>query len=323
MLRLGLLCIVLISAVRAEYAADSMNKALTDTKTHMYFILSNSTTRAKLIYNFITTLDVAPEHVTIVHATDASSVPMSRFGDFVDAGWVGNWYWKGLVKEGTKKFVEHSEGTAVRGRWALQLSVVRAMEAFVKSPHENMMLFEDDVAMSPDVALEKIISTTINMIRLPANKWDLQYLGWCWECADMDSRSFTSDGPLFTQALFPLCRHSIMYSRLTVQWYLKVWRPPHFLGGDEQLIRLACNYKVKKIRSMEPLFIQSNINAYQDSHLGNTDLKRSFFDWTECGRWKSMCKSLSNGTAQFNLLGETPPDDLDSVTNFFMKRREH
>jgi hypothetical protein len=223
------------------------------------------------------------------------------------------------MREGGKKFAEHYDTAAVRGRWALQLSVVRAMEAFAKSSHENMMLFEDDVVVSPSLALEKIISTTINMIRLPTDKWNIQYLGWCWECAEMSSRNFTSNGPLYTDATFPLCRHSIMYSRRTIQWYLKVWRPPHFLGGDEQLIRLACNYKVKKVRTMEPLFIQSNINAYQDSGLGNTDSKQAFYEWLDCKRWRLMCKSLPNATAQFDYLSQTPPDDLDSVTKFFLK----
>ena len=313
-----LLGVMLLCLANGKKDVDKdMNAALEESGTHMYFILSNSTTRAHLVYNFLSALNVAPEHVTIISALDISLIPPSRFGEFVDAGLIGHWYWKGLIKEGGKKFAEHAEQSSVRGRWALQLSVVRAMETFVKSPYKNMLLLEDDVALSPDVTREKIIAVANEMIQLPHSKWDVQYLGWCWECAVMSMRTFQEGEPVYTKALFPLCRHSVLYSRTTINWYLKVWYPLHFLGGDEQLIRLACSYGIKKIRPKAPLFVQSNNKAYQDSHLGNTDIKSAFFDWTDCKRWRSLCKSNKQTASNFSHLSATPPDDLSTIDKLF------
>jgi len=322
-------CFWIIDAILdTDSSLTNINKALYDTKTHIFIILSNSTHRARLVDDFLESIDVDRKHVTLIPSIDGSRVPVSRYGDFVRRGWLGNWYWKGLLKEGSKKFPEHHDQSSVRGRWALQMSVIDTMENFLKTDFENMLIFEDDAAISKDLSREKIFETFVYMLRLDKSLWDLQYLGWCWECATSSERNLiggdiskykseNGKNHIYMKALFPLCRHAILYSRRTVNWYLKVWRPVHFLGGDEQLVRLVCRYGLKKIRTMEPLFIQSTSHAYKDSKLGNTDTKDTFFEWTNCRRWRKMCMKNTSAVIEFNELSMNPPKNLHTVQSIF------
>jgi hypothetical protein len=308
------------STIAPSNRAARFNSALKETQTQLYFILGNSTHRSDLVHKFIEDMQLDPKYVTITHAVDRSHIPVSTFGDFVEAGWVKHFYWKGYISDHRNKMAQHHHHSSLAGRWALQLSVIRAMEMFARSDYQNMVIFEDDVTIAGGLSVEKVHEVAETMIRLPADQWDLQYLGWCWECAELHERTFASDASQYhINAVFPLCRHSILYSRKAVQWYLKVWRPVYFLGGDEQLIRRVCEYSLKKIRPLQPLFAQSNSLAFKDSHLGNTDEKSTFFKWTDCKAWRSMCVVNKTASLEYNQLGRTPPDDLHTIDNILKK----
>ena len=298
----------------------AFNNAMAATNTHAYFITSNSSSRQQLVQNFISIMRLDERHVTRVPAINRHIIPISKAPYFVENNWFGTWYFKGLVREGFKTEVMNPDYSKLRGRLALQLSVIRVMEMFIQSSYDNLIIFEDDIVLSRVLPISRVIDIAAKMIRLPRDEFDIAYFGYCYECANENEKSYqnaTESSPLYVRARLPLCRHAILYSRRTINWYLKTWRPQRFQGGDEMLARLLCRYGLKKIRTWEPLFNQYSSKDFRDSLLGNYDEKDAFFNF-ECTRWwKGKCRTRSVDKASFQELSQTPPEDTNTIAKLF------
>ena len=176
----------------------------------------------------------------------------------------------------------------------------KAMQLFLDSKYENFIVFEDDVVINPK--LNNVRHLFAGMLSIPKPKWDIQYLGFCFECGNQNrnrnqrSAMASSSWGVFEEAVFPLCTHAIMFSRAAATLIMNTYTPFVNNKGDWILHILACQFGLKVIRPLEPLFLQ-NVTSFgvdRDSRLGNDNDKRAFAHWVKCDKEKQRCQAMRN-----------------------------
>jgi hypothetical protein len=224
------------------------------------------------------------------------------------------------------------------GRLALILTIHDLLFSFYhhQRAFENILLFEDDVMIAPkyqsnDKQFRKLLNFHLS---LPASLWDLQYLGFCFECGNKSfySEQFvpltspqqltlepngTTNFPLISpdpftspplleaeedlfavKAIFPLCKHAIILNRHFIRLYLQHYRPLSNNKGDWIFHQISCQFQLKVLRPLSSLFVQNISSVYSGSMLGNNNDKRDFAHWVSCRKEYDHCQQLGSQESQ-------------------------
>lgn len=212
------------------------------------------------------------------------------------------------------------------GRLALILTTSDLLTAFYRQHKsiDNLLLLEDDVMMAPRYQSNpnEFLKVLRSHLFLTPSLWDLQYLGFCFECGN---RSFYSDefipltretngtsaiqslssnpsniSPLgnnlfAVKAIFPLCKHAILLNRHFIRVYIQNFRPLSNNKGDWIFHQISCRFQLKVLRPLSSLFVQ---NITSMSMLGNNNDKREFAHWVSCRKEFDHCQQLGDQQAQ-------------------------
>jgi hypothetical protein len=121
---------------------------------------------------------------------------------------------------GTKK--------ANMGRFMCQLGILRTMNAFLASEHEEMILFEDDVTVPREYNLRDTVEYARLMLSIPTEEYDMQFLGYCFECVRPIApiRLASSIEPLYyTLVQKPLCAHAVLFKKKAIKAFMELTTP--------------------------------------------------------------------------------------------------
>ena len=122
------------------------------------------------------------------------------------------------------------------GRFLCQLGKLRVLNAFLASDFKEMILFEDDVNVPNTHSIVEAISYTRLMLSIPTEKYDIQYLGYCFEC---NRHSPNDIHGLYKQVLMPLCNHAVLFKRKAVIAFMELSKP-FKMPGDYALAHAIC-----------------------------------------------------------------------------------
>ena len=238
------------------------------------------------------------EHYTIINAIEGIRLTEDDIDIYVDNNIVSPNYFTSNGHSKMKKNKYWNVFNGEKNRLGLQLSYLKTMSTFLlsESRFSLALVLEEDATLGMNVNDASQLLTKV--LHLPLNL-DVFYLGWCYECNE--SKTIQK---WYTEALYPLCRHSILWTRTAAQWYMDVVKPLRypFRGGDQLLAHYLCAYSITKRRlTKDPIFVQNLTTRH--STLQNHDKKDLFFpsDWT-CDRWKSMC---NNAKVMYNKYNKT------------------
>jgi hypothetical protein len=197
------------------------------------------------------------------------------------------------------------------------MTLDKAMQSFLNSNFTNFLVFEDDVMLnlSPPASLPRASPPSPLLLQRqqlrrfqallglpPAVGWDMQYLGFCFECGggrrgqqqqqqgEQEEEEEEGESELYTEAIFPLCTHALLMSREAVHVVMNTYKPLTTNKGDWGLHVTACAHNLRVLRPHLPLFLQ-NVTAATvgSSQLGNYNDKRAFASWVSCKKEKQTC----------------------------------
>lgn len=141
------------------------------------------------------------------------------------------------------------------GRLALAMTLDKALQHFLDSKYDNFLVFEDDVMIHPELPSLQVKHMFSDMLSVPSTEWQMQYLGFCFECTEdvrtsgavtyTSVNSGTGTDSAYIEAIFPLCTHALLLSRTAVLVLMNTYKPFVSNKGDWMLHVTACEYDLK------------------------------------------------------------------------------
>jgi hypothetical protein len=280
--------------VQSHTINNTLTQTLIETKTRIYFLLGSQKERVHNINAFIIDMGFERQQYEFISCVKKESLDENQlhfliYKKFITDAWVRRYLY------GVNDPISKDKNL---GRLALMLTLDNAMKRFIRSNFENMLVFEDDVMVNQLSFTTLTAQNALSrMISIPHATWDIQYLGFCYECGN---RTAYVAPPvyddLYTAAVFPLCKHAILMARNMVKLFLDVQTPVAGNKGDWIFHAIACKYDLRVLRTVVPIFNQ-NITGNFVSALGNNNDKRHFAKWVGCAREQKTCASLKNSKA--------------------------
>jgi hypothetical protein len=211
--------------------------AVFDTKKiHAYFLSGGKKDRIEGCLKIVKSFGLEERHYDFI--SGPTSISNTEISDFRNNG--------SLVPFNRSKSYKWSKGI-----FLCQLGILRVMKAFLASEHEEMILFEDDVAVPGEYNLRDTVEYARLMLSIPTEEYDMQYLGYCFECVrpvDKVRLGFHSRKPFYyTQALMPLCNHAVLLKRNAVKVFVELTTPFN-RPGDISLAHATCSTGMMIIR---------------------------------------------------------------------------
>ena len=285
----------------------TMEKILKDTNTKVYGILGNNKSRYIHLKKFLIGLGLhyKGSHDYVDFIMGFTNLNMNFITDkwLIDNNIVEKWifssirdrlHWfrRSIFQSDIKgEYYMHDKRLQQRSQLAHLFSFIYTLQIFVNSGHENMILLEDDVTLNPYLSYDDARVMLIALLKLPKEEWDVQYLGYCYECDIVNYKK--KNETFYKSALHPLCTHSMLISRKAAIIFLHEWRPVWNRATDEMFLSILCKYgfeNLKAIRPVQPIFNQRN--ALNDSYLKSVDLKEPFYSQRgrKCNRFYKACR---------------------------------
>jgi hypothetical protein len=210
--------------------------AVFDTKKiHAYFLLGGNRDRAEGCLKVVKSFGLESRHYDFI------SGPTKLTDDEIFA----------LHKDWSLANFENSTLQEQTGSLLVQLGILRVMNAFLASEHEEMILFKDNVAVPGMFDLFDAVEYARLMLSIPTEEYDMQYLGYCYECmrpVDEIRLGFHSGKPFYyTQALMPLCNHAVLLKRKAVKVFMELTTPFN-RPGDISLAHATCSTGMMIVR---------------------------------------------------------------------------
>jgi hypothetical protein len=287
----GLLsALVAISLATAVSSVPSINEIFNETQTIAYIILGPDQQRHEMVTNFLHSIQLSPAHYRLYHATDRSLITQKHLNllkkqHFFDEKWENRY----LIDVQPQSRVKNL------GKLALILTTHSIFLDFLQQKSfQSLLVFEDDVMVSQRYQQNQtlFLEHLSELLTLPPSHWDLQYLGFCFECGNETSYLPQIYNHLAVKAVFPLCKHAILMSRTFVAVYLSHYRPLQSNKGDWIFHQIACQFHLKVLRPMTSLFSQNLTVAGVESMLGNQNDKREFTKTVSCLREEELCRQM-------------------------------
>lgn len=285
--------LIYFSFIQVIICSNLLNSILSLTNTKIYFILGPNLFRHQNIYNMILKLNISSNFYVLYPGISRNKVTLDSINNLIRSGYIdSNWYEKYILKIHDKKRIPNN-----LGRLALSLTIHDIFQEFIRLKYTNILLFEDDVMINPlyqnntDLFIQKFS----DYLSLSSNKWDIQYLGFCFECGNKknyyEKYFLTNLNNYYYEAVFPLCKHAVYMNRYFVEVYLNHSLPFQNNKGDWIFHQIACEYNLKVIRPPNSLFLQ-NVTI-KDSSLGNNNEKNEFAKWISCSIESQKCLNMS------------------------------
>lgn len=193
-------------------------------------------------------------------------------------------------------------------RYLCQLGKLRAMSAFLASNYSEMIFFEDDVTYQKKFTLVEAVEYMRLMLLIPSADYDIQYLGYCFECARRNVHNIklkhtlgntTNQSFHYRQVLMPLCNHAVLLNRRAVKAFMALSRPFN-MPGDVYMALIICKTGIMAIRPGDSIFVQDR--KKYGSYLGHKNEVKAFRqgnnssyrDGGRCSSDDSQCRRQFN-----------------------------
>jgi hypothetical protein len=299
--------------------SSDINDILNQTKTIIYIICGPNKSRQSMVNSFLSSLNLSSSYV-LYPARDKNQITEIYLQHLKKQNYFTNQWEKQYLTE------VHDPKSREKnlGRLALILTIHDLFLTFYRhqKSFENLFLFEDDVMVAPKYQSnpKEFLKLLSSHLFLPASLWDLQYLGFCFECGNrsfyseeliplapspltLETNQTTAPNPsvpdssigkdLFAvKAIFPLCKHAILLNRHFIRLYLQHYRPLSNNKGDWIFHQISCRFQLKVLRPLSSLFVQNISSVQTGSMLGNNNDKRDFAHWVSCRKEFDHCQEL-------------------------------
>ena len=278
--------------LQPSFSYSLLDKTIQDTNTIIYLLLSSHSHRLQNIQKFLLQFNLTSNSYILYPSVQKDKLMTKSLDNLLKTGYINEeWVQKYLINVGRREYINNF------GRLALALTVHDVFTQFKRSKYQNILLFEDDVIINKSYQsdIHLFIKLLIDYLTIPSNKWDGQYLGFCYECGNKTNyNEIYSLTPLknrYYEAVIPRCTHALYLNRHYVETYLTYSLPLPQNKGDWIFHQISCQYKLKIIRPPISLF-QQDVSK-RDSSLGNNDDKIEFGHWISCAIEKEQCLNLS------------------------------
>lgn len=289
--------------------SSNISDILNLTHTALYIIVSPQNPRKFLIESFITSLDLPPTSYVLYPAVDRHTLTDSFLTHLKRQ--------KYFTEEWEIRYIKSVHDPKSReknlGRLALIITLHSIFNHFTRYRvgDEHLLIFEDDVMISERYQhnKSKFLDSFSQYLLLTPSLWDIQYLGFCFECGNYTSYQEESFSILSSQlqyplelqsptlppviavkAVFPLCKHAILLNRHFIKTYLNHYRPLQNNKGDWIFHQIICQHNLKILRPQYSLFTQNLTTT--ESMLGNNNDKREFALYVSCERESNLCQEM-------------------------------
>jgi len=159
-----------------------------------------------------------------------------------------------------KKKESHFSGLNT-GRIACHLSHMKALKTFLKSDHQNCLIFEDDIKMSDK---KNVITKFVETIKSLPEGWEYANLGRCWDECYREKKV----NDYLVRSTRPLCRHAYVVSRNGAKKILNYCLPMKGYPGDHQYAEMVRKKILNAFSSKKQVFFQNR--EALGSNLNNT-----------------------------------------------------
>ena len=167
-----------------------------------------------------------------------------------------------------KKKEAHFSGLNT-GRIACHLSHMKALKTFLKSDHQNCLIFEDDIKMSNK---KKVITKFIETINSLPKGWEYANMGRCWDTCSKDKKV----NDYVVRSVRPLCRHAYVVNRTGANKILNYCLPMRGYPGDHHYAEMVHKKLLNAFSSKEQIFYQNRETL--GTNLGNTTISKTCGD---------------------------------------------
>jgi hypothetical protein len=269
----------------------SINDLFLTTQTVAYIILGPDRLRHMMIKQFLQSIHLDSSHYYLYPAIYRSQLTPNYLKSLKKQRYFDeNWEKRYLIEVQTQSREKNL------GRLALIMTTHNIFLNFSSSrlrSKKSLLIFEDDVMVSPRFQQNHslFLNHLSHFMTLPTSDWDLQYLGFCFECGNTSSYLPQIYDHMAVKAVFPLCKHAILINRSFVRYYLSHYRPLQSNKGDWIFHQISCQYHLKVLRPTMSLFSQ-NMTAGIESMLGNQNDKREFAKTVSCQRELELCQQM-------------------------------
>jgi hypothetical protein len=318
------------SSLSPQQSPSLLQKALVETNTIIYFLLGPSKHRREMVFSFINDLSLSSQDYEIHHAIPKNLINLTYIQKLKKENYLSYRFLQLHFFHPNSSSISSNQNknnndliAANKGKLALIMSVHAAFASFLSSNYSHLLLFEDDVMISPRYSRHpaqpsprgtNIITMTqlSRFLRLSPSLWDIQYLGFCYECGNHENYSPTS-GTLthldIYRGVIPLCTHANLFTRNFILSYLQYSHPFPTLDGDWLFLYVVCRSNLTIVRPRFPIFSQNL--SLNDSFLGHSDLKKEF-GGRSCAKYEGQCQQIYNRTLSF---WEVPPPPVKKSSN--------
>jgi hypothetical protein len=322
------------SSSQAESSPSLLQKTLFETNTIIYFLLGPSKQRQEMVHNFINELSLSPQDYEIhqaipIHFVNLTFLQNLKTEKYLTYRFLQHHFMDPHNHNRTNS-TSNQKISANKGKLALVMSVHAAFASFLSSNYSHLLLFEDDVMINPRYhhhhsplsltpahrhvhSSKRTITPTTNkqslmtqlshFLHLSPSLWDIQYLGFCYECGNLTNyppeRQVAPGTPPHLnvyRGVVPLCTHANLLTRKFILSYLQHTHPLPSIDGDWLFLYVACVSNLKIIRPKFSFFSQNlSLNI---SFLGHSDQKKEF-GGRSCARYEWQCHQIQNKTRLF------------------------
>lgn len=215
-------------------SATLLGSLFAEKKVHAY-VMSAVPSRVPNVKDFMMRLGLSDVHYDLVGApTNITNPVIERH---IRDGELSPFYSYSKYHSGIKRYV-------------VQRTKIKILRNFLRSKYDTMIMFEDDVALNTEYFDEEGAVTATAAMLNTADKWDLQYLGFCFECKhvggggkhnflEIPGFQSSKEDFYYQTAFMPLCNHAVIFSKKAAKAFIELSRPFHFLG-DLILTHIIC-----------------------------------------------------------------------------------
>jgi len=185
----------------------SISELFDQKKIHVYFLSGDNSTRKENCLKMMKKLQLEPRHYDFIHGPMEMS--SQQVAEAIQTGALSPRWNQSRYHMGIKRYLCH-------------LGKMKVLQAFLGSAYEEMILYEDDVALSTKYNSSEAAEYMRLMLTIPSQDYDMQYLGYCFECyrygydkVELSSSMALREGKQFHYArvLMPLCNHAVLFKK--------------------------------------------------------------------------------------------------------------
>lgn len=234
----------------SSYSELSLPSLFDKKKIHAYFLSGGSNDRTENCLQMMRSMKLEPKHYDIIPGPMHFS--NSQIAQSIQEGSLAPDWNTSRYQMSIKRFLCH-------------LGKIKVLEAFLASDYEEMILFEDDVSLASKYSAKEAAEFMRLMLALPTEDYDMQYLGYCFECYRREGAKIQLNSTIkltnnkkffYTRVLMPLCNHAVLFKRKSAKAFIALSRP-FKMPSDVALTHAICKTGQIALRPAYPIFVQN------------------------------------------------------------------